>query len=84
MVYNCSIFSFQSHELFLFAILMGIDMIIFAILAYRYKYVTIKSPNEDAEAIAAAEAFPKGTTNEAYVEETDFNKWNWTKLVQHM
>lgn len=57
-----------SFEFFLFAILMGVDMLIFAILAYFYKYVDIKIGNSEQTGT------PTGRTNDAYVEETDFNK----------
>ena len=63
------LFDKQSHELFLFAVLMAVDMIIFAILAFYYKYVTI---NLSSERIKVSS--PKGRSNEAYTEETDFTK----------
>lgn len=51
---------------------MFIDMAIFAILAYFYKYVTIKTPGAEEVEIAAAREKSNeshGRSNEAYDEE---------------
>lgn len=50
-------------------------MVIFAILAFFYKYAAIKTPSaENAELAAQTAKGPAGRSNEAYDEETDFNK----------
>lgn len=62
-------FFLQSMEFFLFAVLMFVDMIGFAALAVRYKYVD----QIEAEKIAKAALDDKGHTNEAFTkDETKF------------
>ncbi|XP_035204738.1 peptide transporter family 2-like isoform X1 [Stegodyphus dumicola] len=68
VIAELSLFDKMSHELFMFAIMMFIDMIIFAIMAYFYKYVKRNNTEE-------SETRPEnGKSNKAYEEETDFNK----------
>lgn len=57
--------SFQSMEFFLFAVLMFVDMVAFAALAVRYKYVD----QIEAEKIAYEASEKKGHTNEAFSKE---------------
>ena len=51
---------------------MFVDMAIFAVLAYFYKYVTIKTPSQEEVEIAAATSKSnesQGRSNEAYDED---------------
>lgn len=78
IIAEARLFEKQSHELFLFATLMGVDMVVFAILAYFYKYVKIKTPSEEEleekSPSKRKSSESNGRSNDAYDEETDFNK----------
>ncbi|XP_042901702.1 solute carrier family 15 member 1 isoform X2 [Parasteatoda tepidariorum] len=64
----------KSSELFMFAILMGIDMLIFAVMAYFYKYVKVHTYSEERSGDKSRTNTTNGKVNDAYVEETDFTK----------
>ncbi|XP_055924152.1 solute carrier family 15 member 1-like isoform X2 [Argiope bruennichi] len=67
IIAKLSLFEKKSYELFMFAVLMGLDMLGFSIMAYFFKYVegsNYGSPKPDKN----------GKDNAAYEEETDFNK----------
>ncbi|KAG8183173.1 hypothetical protein JTE90_013692 [Oedothorax gibbosus] len=62
--------NFTSYEMFMFAALMGLDMMGFSIMAYFYKYVGSESEKDSK----ASPSKSTGKENNAYEEETDFNK----------
>ncbi|XP_054707917.1 solute carrier family 15 member 1-like [Uloborus diversus] len=68
VIAELNMFKKNSHELFFFGILMAVDMVIFSIMAYRYKYI---NPEDLKERKGSEES---GKSNAAYEEETDFNK----------
>lgn len=49
VIAEAKIFQSQAYEFFLFAIMMFIDMLIFGLLAMRYKYVTNSDIKDDGE-----------------------------------
>ena len=59
---------FQSHEFFLFAVLMGIDMIILIFLALRYQYVETPNKNkvEEKKTEEKTEPVANGKENMAF------------------
>ncbi|GFT40915.1 solute carrier family 15 member 2 [Nephila pilipes] len=65
VIAKLSLFEKKSYEIFLFAVLMGLDMLLFSIMAYFYKYVDDKNKSSLSEV--------KGKDNKGF-EETDFNK----------
>ncbi|GFY77018.1 peptide transporter family 1 [Trichonephila inaurata madagascariensis] len=65
IIAKLSLFEKKSYEIFLFAVLMGLDMLLFSIMAYFYKYKDDKNKSSKLEL--------NGKDNKAY-EETDFNK----------
>lgn len=48
-------FEKQSHNFFLYAALMGVDMVIFALMAMRYKYVVKEESSVEMESEGAVE-----------------------------
>ncbi len=60
----------QASEFFMFSAFMYLDVLIFAIMAYRYKYVDVgKRERERKE--EALKVPDQGVHNEAYMEATD-------------
>lgn len=69
IIAELELFEKQSYEFFMFACLMIIDMIIFALMAYRYKYVGEIS-DKKIELNDEKEKPVKGTPNEGIEEDT--------------
>ncbi|KAG8170773.1 hypothetical protein JTE90_007493, partial [Oedothorax gibbosus] len=70
IIAKLSLFEKKSYEMFMFAALMGLDMMGFSIMAYFYKYVGSESEKDSK----ASPSKSTGKENNAYEEETDFNK----------
>ena len=62
----------QAAEFFMFAILMTVDMGIFAIMAYFYKYVDLSKRAEEEEEENMKMRQRSGIDNDAYGGSTDF------------
>ncbi len=62
-------YTFQYKAFFLFAGLLAIDMIIFSVMAYFYKYREVTSKKDDSEQETTAMT---GKDNEGFAETTNF------------
>lgn len=70
IIAEAKIFQSQAYEFFLFTGLMVIDMIIFGLLAMRYKYVTNSDKKDDGDAENAIPIDSRKTfTNNAFQED---------------
>ncbi|GIY30504.1 peptide transporter family 1 [Caerostris extrusa] len=67
IIAKLSLFEKKSYELFMFAVLMALDMLAFSVIAYFYKYVNSGNDNVSKSVL-------NGKDNKSYEEETDFNK----------
>ena len=65
IIAEAKFFQSQAHEFFLFAVMMFIDMAIFALLAMRYKYVNIENRDEE-NAIPIEERKENSFNNDAF------------------
>jgi hypothetical protein len=75
---GCFVFSFQASEFFMFAGLLFVDTIIFAVMAYYFQYVDMASlqrereAEEEAEKLKAEEELKKGNNNNGGVDNRGF------------
>lgn len=71
IIAEAKIFQSQAHEFFLFAVMMFIDMVVFGLLAMRYKYVTTSDSKVEADIENAIpiEDKRKTFTNNAFQED---------------
>lgn len=71
IIAEAKFFQLQSHEFFLFAVMMLIDMAIFGLLAMNYKYVTNKPVTkfDDTENAIPIDDKKKTFTNNAFQED---------------
>ncbi|CAG9803155.1 unnamed protein product [Chironomus riparius] len=68
IIAKAKFFDSQAYEFFLFAVMMFVDMAIFALLAMRYKYVN-SSKSDEAENGIPIEDTKKTFTNNAFQED---------------
>lgn len=69
IIAEAKFFESQAHEFFLFAVMMFIDMGLFALLAMRYTYVKIANDNNDVESLPIEENKRKTFTNNAFQDD---------------
>ncbi|XP_017780844.1 PREDICTED: peptide transporter family 1-like isoform X2 [Nicrophorus vespilloides] len=67
IIESIEIFELQSNNFWLYSGLMVIDMVIFSLMAMRYKYIE-KEGDEDSDAVKASDSEALGLDNKAYIE----------------